>query len=426
MGLMISLDDDTVSIDFTKNRTFRDWSELFKPEQVKAVPYFYTDNDGQQIVEEKEAFVRDLISARYRLDLLGYSFARIKKLYEMDLRTLNCNVLNSNLSFNAFSDILTKSNIHKIAVSNCEMDDGQEEYSPSDFALKCLQDNQLYAELLNNADDKNEVAFNICYFLRKMDPGIILRLLAENPYCAEVKVCWRFADLIKGDKVEKENIVHPLPSSKKIWIVTEGSSDTIVLKKTINELYPDISDFFTFIDMKENYPFTGTGNLYYFCCGLMKIGILNKVIVIFDNDTAGKEKYDKLMKAINDTSKDESRKLPDMPNLLITQLPNKTEFEHMVTNGPKGEAIEDINGTAVSIECFLDFSSLKRLPVIDWKEPVGAGNKRQGALRAKDKYTKKFRSANLFDGNYDVSKLRYLINYLIEQWCEHTTKVDPI
>jgi hypothetical protein len=36
---------------------------------------------------------------------------------------------------------------------------------------------------------------------------------------------------------------------------------------------PAIVDFFTFIDMEEGYPFSGSGNLATFCRGLAKIHI---------------------------------------------------------------------------------------------------------------------------------------------------------
>ena len=116
--------------------------------------------------------------------------------------------------------------------------------------------------------------------------------------------------------------------------------------------------FFNFIDMQDNYPFTGTGNLYNFCCGLMKIGVLNQIIVIFDNDTAGNEKYEKLLQ------------LPQMRNMLVTKLPYVSEFESVETIGPQGTSIENINGSAVAIECFLDFSTYHISPTIRWTNYV--------------------------------------------------------
>ena len=39
--------------------------------------------------------------------------------------------------------------------------------------------------------------------------------------------------------------------------------------------------------MEEGYPFSGSGNLASFCRGLMKVGIQNKIIIVFDNDAEG-------------------------------------------------------------------------------------------------------------------------------------------
>ncbi|GHU84129.1 hypothetical protein FACS189415_7720 [Bacteroidia bacterium] len=68
-------------------------------------------------------------------------------------------------------------------------------------------------------------------------------------------------------------------------------------KACLSQLYlTDILDFFTFVDMEENYPFTGTGNLFRFCQGLSSIKIQNKVLVVFDNDLEGVSNYDRVQK----------------------------------------------------------------------------------------------------------------------------------
>ena len=54
---------------------------------------------------------------------------------------------------------------------------------------------------------------------------------------------------------QKEDIFPKLITQEKILIVTEGSSDTDIIKKCINLLYSDIADFFNFIDMDQNYPY---------------------------------------------------------------------------------------------------------------------------------------------------------------------------
>jgi len=94
----------------------------------------------------------------------------------------------------------------------------------------------------------------------------------------------------RNETTDKELFIG-VEETDKFLIVTEGSSDTYIIKKALEILRPDILDFFSFIDMQENYPFTGGGNLLNFCKGLSSIKIQNKVLVIFDNDTEGVDKY---------------------------------------------------------------------------------------------------------------------------------------
>ena len=137
----------------------------------------------------------------------------------------------------------------------------------------------------------------------------------------------------------------------------------------------------------------------------MKIGLLNQIIVFFDNDVAGNEKYEKL------------KSMPQMKKLLITKLPYLKDFENIDTIGPHGTGVSNINGVAVAIECFLDFKLCDRKPLIRWTNFVEKLEKYQGALVAKDEYVRSFKSANIQDVGYDSSKLRLLVDYLLEQWC---------
>lgn len=248
------------------------------------------------------------------------------------------------------------------------------------------------------------------FFFENFDPYIVLRLLAENPACSELEVYWSFADVVEDEYVSREEIVKPLGNARRVLIITEGHSDSFIIRKTIEQLYPDISDFFMFIETKDNYPFTGTSQLLNFCCGLIKIGILNNVIVLFDNDTEGNEKYAKL------------KGLPHLENLLITKLPYHEAFEKMKTVGKNGEAIENANGEAVAIECFLDFDSCPFEPSIHWADKYNTPGKRQGALYRKDDYVRAFKKANLNDETYDVSKLTFLVDNLLAQWKNRKTQ----
>jgi len=85
----------------------------------------------------------------------------------------------------------------------------------------------------------------------------------------------------------ESNFLGSLNQHQKLLIVTEGSSDSKIIQKALSILKPEYADFFRFIDMEEGYPFSGTRNLYRFCQGLVSIGILNRVVVLYDNDAEG-------------------------------------------------------------------------------------------------------------------------------------------
>ncbi|MCD0076742.1 hypothetical protein HK285_00830, partial [Streptococcus agalactiae] len=187
---------------------------------------------------------------------------------------------------------------------------------------------------------------------------------------------------------------------EKILIVTEGSSDTDIIKKSINRLYSDIADFFDFIDMEQNYPFTGTGNLKNFVKGLSKINILNKILVILDNDTAGISVYNDI-------------KTIDLPNnLKVITLPNYKDFDNFKCKGPQGDSLENINGKAVSIECFLDHSSIDDEIYVRWTSFNDKLIQYQGNIEPKNLLIKSFHQ--YYKQEYDITKLKYLVDYILE------------
>lgn len=408
MGSMISLGVGKMEIDWGKNNMFRDHSALFTDGDIKDIPYYYAGLEENEIITEyHEGFSRNLSLIKRRLDLLGYSLKKVEKLYNDALYECSEYGYNLDLSFDSFSKMLRELDISKIDTPGFSVNYEENGYDFGEFVQRCiLPEEEIYNRLLQSCSaDKREVRYALEIFFENFDPYIILRLLAENPSCKNLDVYWSYADVVEGGWVSKEDISKPLPRTEKIMIVTEGSSDTFILQKTIESLHPDISDFFQFIDMHDNYPFTGTGSLYNFCCGLMKININNKVIVIFDNDVAGLEKYNKL------------KAMTQLDNMLITKLPDHEDFISVETIGPLGTEQGNINGTAVAIECFLDFS--KKSPQVRWANYVEQSGKYQGSLVNKDSYVREFKKANLTDGSYDTSKLIFLVDYLLEQWIEY-------
>ena len=397
MGSMITLGINKMEIDWGKNSIFREHSALFQSTDVKQIPYYYFDWDTESpIVEMKEGYSKKLSNVKERLDLLGYTLKSISVQYNEiaeDASEHGLSVIDFEQFYNAiFSIDLSKVDMRLDNAGYVNLENG---YDLGEYACKCiLHDPEINSKLPVDIWSAPE-------FLENIDPYIIVRILAENPANKSFELQWRTADDIDNGWVKREELIKPLSASQKIMIVTEGSSDSFIIKKTIDSLYPNISDFFDFIDMEKNYPFTGVGNLYNFFQGLAKIQILNKVLVVFDNDTAGIEKY-RL-----------AQELDRPKNLHICRLPNHKEFDVFDTVGPDGNSKADINGKAVSIECFLDLGGIA--PFIRWTSYNKNLEQYQGAINPKEDLVRAFKSCNLSDGNYNATKLKSLIDYLIKQ-----------
>jgi len=217
---------------------------------------------------------------------------------------------------------------------------------------------------------------------------------------------WRTQDLIDGGWTNDDKIYVGVKEEDRFIIVTEGSSDTFIIKKTLELLYPDILDFFAFVDMEDNYPFTGTGNLYRFCQGLTSIRIQNKALIIFDNDLEGIEKYEKTLE------------LEIPKNMKVMKLPNLDEFNNYLSIGPSGEFNDNINGKAIAIESFLDLSS-EKTPRIRWSNFNEKMQQYQGSLENKDKYVREFKKVRTANDKYNFSKLENLIEEIYKNCVEH-------
>lgn len=399
-----------MEIDWGKNDIFTDHSALFKPSDIKQVPYYYADmNTEGTIIEMKEGFARSLSLIKPRLDLLGYDLLSIKRMYETAIsehENLGYKIM---LPFDVFYNALLAINIAEVDTIKFESEGYGNGYDFGEYVRECVLENpeikdRIFIEYEDDDTNWRNPTRDLSEFLENLDPCITLRILAENPNNSDFEVQWNFADVVDNGWVKREDIAKGLSPKDKLLIVTEGSSDSFVLKKAIDELYPDISDFFDFVDMDEHYPFTGTGNLYNFCMGLCRIRIQNNIMVIFDNDTAGMEKYD------------QAQKLNKPANFVITKLPSHPAFSDIRTIGPHGHASDDINGKAVAIECFLDFNSVHEMPCVRWTEYNKKKKQYQGELENKDDYVRTFKKHDLTDGSYDTAKLKFLIDFLVSQW----------
>jgi hypothetical protein len=390
MGSMITLGIGEMDIDWGKNNYFNDYSALFLPSDKKDIQYLYANN----IIECKPGFSRPLSEIKSRLDLLGYSINNLRRIYEKYLSDYFDEIPQDVLSYDdlvmAFSTISIEG--YRQNFDNYKLGESA--------ALAHLLNHPIFESLKKPFVGVDSLMFDSETFFEKFDAHFLLRLLMENPDNLGLHLEWKTADVIEGGWVDE--IIVGLSDSDKFLIVSEGSSDTFVLKQALERLRPDIVDFFTFIDMEENYPFTGTGNLYRFCQGLSSIKIQNKVLIIFDNDLEGVANYERVKRL----------KLPQ--NMGVMKLPDIECFDNFPTIGVSGESLQDINGRAVAIECFLDFAKVeKAIHRIRWTNYIKEMNNYQGSLEDKDTYVSSFKDYYR-KMDYDFTKLNCLVDAVID------------
>ena len=156
--------------------------------------------------------------------------------------------------------------------------------------------------------------------------------------------------------------------------------------------------------MSEHYPFTGTGNLVRFCQGLARIRIQNRILVVLDNDTAGRAAYRRIS----------ALSLPT--RMRVTVLPDLEKCRAVRTVGPSGFQQEDINGRAVAMECFLDiWDSPGSEPTFRWTSYDSDLDAYQGALLNKEEHVRHFLQAAERATAYNYGHLAQLWNHLIAE-----------
>jgi HEPN/Toprim N-terminal domain 1 len=391
MGSIITLGLDRLELDWGKNGVGINHSKLFLPGDIRDVPYFYADNER----EVKPGYARALRSVVKRLELLGYTISKCKQIYQDLQKEMPDGYASPVISFDVFASTLKKVDVGRVRLP-CETED----YRAGAFVAYNIFADPEFQKI--SAKLKNFKRWDAEFF-ENLDPYLIIRLLAENPKNLDLDVVWRFSDAVEGGWVEQSALYEGLSNTDRYLVVTEGSSDAAILKKSLPKVAEDVADFFDFIDMSENYPFTGTGNVTRFIQGLAKIKIQNRILVVLDNDTAGHSALQTL----------QTLNLPS--NIKITVLPDIVDCKKVRTLGPSGKKSENVNGRAASIEWFLDLKhGSGKHPTVRWTSYDARLKKYQGELEGKEEYTRVFLKLADRNSNYDFSKLEYLWSHLLE------------
>lgn len=78
------------------------------------------------------------------------------------------------------------------------------------------------------------------------------------------------------------------PVNTKVIVLTEGMTDRRVLEDSLRLLYPHLSDYYSFMDFEGANAPGGAGQLVNTVKAFAGAGIANRVVALFDNDTAAR------------------------------------------------------------------------------------------------------------------------------------------
>ena len=237
----------------------------------------------------------------------------------------------------------------------------------------------------------------------------IFRVLLDA-FSEDEEIVLDYTELYESGWCEKFPSEQDYEAPKTI-ILTEGKFDAEVIEKSMNLLYPYMSKFYSFMNFSE-YKVQGSTNfLTHYLKAFIASGIQNRVIALYDNDSAGLAELIDLKKF----------HAPD--NFRIMHLPDIDLAKNYPTLGPNGAEELDINGKACSIELFLGRDVLLEsgsFVPIHWKGYIEKTCTYQGEVMQKgliqSRFLEKCKSINDYeevsDDDINWLEMRILLNSL--------------
>ncbi|MBA7628037.1 hypothetical protein ES703_35507 [subsurface metagenome] len=136
-------------------------------------------------------------------------------------------------------------------------------------------------------------------------------------------------------------------ASSAIIVLTEGATDTRILSETLSLLYPHLLEYFSFLDFGVSNMEGGAANLVRIVRAFTGSGVVNRIIAVFDNDTAARDAM-KGLDALN---------IPK--NIVTMRYPPIPYANNYPTIGPQGSKSMNVNGLAGSLELYFGEDILK-------------------------------------------------------------------
>jgi hypothetical protein len=163
-----------------------------------------------------------------------------------------------------------------------------------------------------------------------------------------------------------------IPVNARIVVLTEGITDKRALESALRLLYPHLIEYYSFMDFENAKYGGGAGSLVVTLKAFAGAGIANRIIGVFDNDTAAQV-------ALRGLS---GMQLP--PNIRFLTYPSLPLASSYPTIGPSGQVEVDVNGQAGSLELYFGEDVLRRpdgaMTPVKWKGFEDAVQSYQGEL----------------------------------------------
>jgi hypothetical protein len=207
----------------------------------------------------------------------------------------------------------------------------------------------------------------------------ITDLVDGGYYGPEEPVCQESIDSLTLGHLENSNRI----------VLTEGSTDARVLSASLKLLYPHLFAYYSFLDFDTARVPGGAGYLASLVKGFAAAGIGNRIIAIFDNDSAAWDARRSLTQL----------QLPS--NIVVLGYPDIELLRNYPTLGPNGNTNLDVNGLAASIELYFGTDVLRcpdgSMSPVQWKgyiEPVaGYQGEVLGKAKLQEAFSRKLATA---------------------------------
>ncbi|MEP7194339.1 MAG: hypothetical protein ABI903_15930 [Actinomycetota bacterium] len=217
------------------------------------------------------------------------------------------------------------------------------------------------------------------------DPRFALSLSLSRTR-ASTLVTLDLTDLVLGGWLTTDEMHHrdarsrmsaAVAASGPVIVIAEGASDARWLRRSLEIAAPDVAHHFEFLDFAGYSAPGGTDRVVSLTKGMAAAGVMNRIVAVLDNDTAGREAARQLAAL-------------DLPSgLAVVSLPAVSYADQYPTLGPAGPAAADVNGRAASIEFMFRDHILRDtdgcLFPVRWHSFIESAGEYQGRLDNKHK-----------------------------------------